>query len=118
MKLREFKQRSGEATLWPPRWVDSSGPGDTSAVAEEGVLEGVERLGPRLLLRINSNGRRRTASLLWDPPPGVGEVEALLVTSIGAEIRDLGDLEVPTRSGGTRQPLRDSSVHAKRKKRP
>jgi hypothetical protein len=69
-------------------------------VAEEGVLEGVERLGNRLLLRINVNGWRRTASLEWDPPPSVGEVEAVLLASIGAEVRSLADREVPTRAGG------------------
>ena len=111
MKLRELKQRSGKATLWPPRWVDSSGPGDISPLAEDGVLEGLERLGPRLLLRINSNGRRRTASLLWDPPPGVREVEAMLLASIGAEIRDLGDREVPTRGGGTYRDDRDADTN-------
>ena len=98
MKLRDLKLRSGKATGWPPRWVESSGPSDT--VAEEGVLEGVERLGNRLLLQININGRRRTASLEWDPPPAVGEVEAVLLASIGAEVRTLADRESPTRAGG------------------
>ena len=50
---------------------------------EEGVLEGVERLGNRLLLQISINGRRRTASLEWDPPPSVGAVETVLLASIG-----------------------------------
>lgn len=99
MKLRDLKRRSGKATVWAPQWVESSGPGDTSAVAEEGVLEGLERLGNRLLLRININGRRRTASLEWDSPPAVGDVETVLLASIGAEIRDLGNLELPTRTG-------------------
>jgi hypothetical protein len=99
MSLSDLKLRSGKAMGWPPRWVESSGPNDT--VAEEGVLEGVERLGNRLLLRINVNGRQRTASLEWDPPPSVGEVEAVLLASIGAEVRSLADREVPTRTGGT-----------------
>ena len=71
MKFRDLKLRSGKG--WPPRWVEFSG--KTEAVAEEGVLEGIERLGNRLLLRINVNGRRRTASVEWDPKPGVGAVE-------------------------------------------
>src|SRR6266852_3671048 len=37
-----------------------------------------------LLLQIAVNGRRRTASLERDPPPAVGEVEAVLLASIGA----------------------------------
>jgi hypothetical protein len=63
------------------------------------VLEGLTRLGARLLLRINVNGHRRTASLEWDPPPGVGEVELVLSASIGARVRDLRDLELPPRPG-------------------
>ena len=70
-------------------------------MAEEGVLEGVERLGNRLLLRINVNGRRRTASVEWDPPPGVGAVEAVLLASIGVEVRNLADRVLPTQTGGT-----------------
>ena len=97
MKLREFAQRSGGGTAWPARWIESPGPGGTSAVPEEGVLEGLTRLGGRLLLRINVNGQRGTASLEWSPPPAVGEVETVLLASIGAEMRTLGNLELPIR---------------------
>jgi hypothetical protein len=69
-------------------------------VAEEGVLEGIERLGNRLLLQIRINERRRTATLEWDPPPSVGAVEAVLLVSIGVEVRHLADRELPTRTGG------------------
>ncbi len=97
MKLRELKH--GEATVWPPQRVDSAGPGDPSV--EDGVLEGVERFGRQLLVRINIHGQRCTASLQWDPPPAVGGVEVVLLASIGAQIRDLGDRELPARAGGT-----------------
>ncbi len=100
LQLRDLTVRAGKATVWPPRWVESSGPGDPSARAEEGVLEGVVRLGRRLLLRINTHGRRRTASLEWDPPPGVGEVEAVLLASIGATVHALATREIPARTGG------------------
>jgi hypothetical protein len=98
MRLCDLKVKSGNATGWPPRWVEFSGSSDP--VAGEGVLEGVERLGNRLLLRINVQGRRRTASLEWSPPPSVGEVEAVLLTGIGAEVRTLADRELPARTGG------------------
>ena len=98
MRLRDLKLRSGKATGWPPRWVEFSRP--SKPVAEEGVLEGVERLGHQLLLQIRINGRRRTATLEWDPPPSVGTVEAVLLASIGAEVRHLADRELPTRTGG------------------
>jgi hypothetical protein len=72
-------------------------------VAEEGVLKGLQRLGNRLLLQITIDGRQRTASMEWDPPPAVGDVEVVLLASIGAEIRRLGDLEVPTGKRETRR---------------
>jgi hypothetical protein len=97
VKLRELKH--GGATIWPPQRVDSAGPGDLSV--EDGVLEGVERFGRRLLVRINIHGHRFTARLQWDPPPAVGDVEVMLLASIGAQIRDLGDRELPARAGGT-----------------
>jgi hypothetical protein len=98
MKVRDLTRRSGKMTAWPAQWVEWVGPG-TSIVAEDGVLEGLTRLGGQLLLRINVNGKGRTASLEWDPPPAVSDVEIVLLASIGAKIQDIGDLEVPTRTG-------------------
>lgn len=92
MKLRDLKLRSGKVAGWPPRWVEFAGPSES--VPEEAVLEGVERLGNRLLLKLSLNGRRRTASLEWNPPPSVGAIEAVLLTSIGAKVRNLGNREV------------------------
>jgi len=103
MKLRDLQQRAGTTMVWPPQWEGSSGPGQPSAVAEEGVLKGLQRLGNRLLLQITIDGRQRTASMEWDPPPAVGDVEVVLLASIGAEIRRLGDLEVPTGKRETRR---------------
>lgn len=99
MRLRDLDRQPGGATAWALRWIESPPPGEASEAAEEGVLEGVTRLGSRLLLRINVSGRRRTASLQWEPPPGVSDVEAVLLAGIGTEIRNLGDLELPTRIG-------------------
>ncbi|HMB84812.1 MAG TPA: hypothetical protein VKS62_00380 [Methylomirabilota bacterium] len=97
MRLGDLTHRTGE-TVWPGRWVESLGPGDASAVPEDGILEGLMRLGGRLLLRINVNGQRRTASLEWEPPPAVGDVESVLLASMGAAIRQLGRLDLPSRS--------------------
>jgi len=99
VKLRDLDRRPGGATVWAPRWIEPPLPSDATEAAEDGVLEGVARLGNRLLLRINVSGRRRTASLEWEPPPRVSDVEAVLLASIGSEIRDLGNLELPTRTG-------------------
>ena len=101
MKLADLKLRAGMTPGWPPRWVEFSGPSEQ--VAEEGVLEGIERLGNRLLLQININGCRRTASLEWDPPPSVGAVEAVLLAGIGLEVRNLATRELPTPTGDARR---------------
>ena len=93
MKFCELKH--GKARVWPPQ-IASAGPSDFSV--EEGVLEGVERLGRRLVLRINIQGHRCRAHLEWQPPPTVGDVEFVLLASIGVRIRDLGGRELPTRA--------------------
>jgi len=95
MKLGELTQRTGAPAIWPARWVESLGPDEASAPPEDGVLEGLSRLGSRLFLRINVEGHQRTASLEWDGPPAVGAVETVLAANIGARIRDLGSLELP-----------------------
>jgi len=97
MKLRELTWQSGEAAVWPVEWVDWADPGGVSDVPETGVLEGLTRLGNRLLLQINVNGDRRTAGLEWDAPPSVDDVEAVLQANLGAQIRTIGQLEVPIR---------------------
>jgi len=98
MKVHELTWESGEATVWPAEWVDWADPGGASDVPESGVLEGLTRLGGRLLLRINVNGSLRTAALEWDAPPSVDDVEAVLQANLGAQIRVIGQLEVPIRA--------------------
>lgn len=97
MKLRELKRRTG--TVWPAQWVEAAAHGEEAAASEDGILEGLTRLGQRLLLRINVNGQRRTACLEWDGPPRVGDVEIVLLANIGAEIRQLGHMELPAPRG-------------------
>lgn len=99
MKVRDLTRRSGKAVVWPVQWVEWPEPGDATVVSEEGVLEGLTRLGSRLLLQINVGGQRRTATLEWDSPPAVSDVEIVLLASIGATMRDIGNRELPTRSG-------------------
>ena len=96
MKLGDLTHRTG-GTVWPGRWVESLGPDDASPVPVDGILEGLTRLGGRLLMRINVNGQRRTASLEWEPPPSVGDVEGVLLASMGAQIRQIGLLDLPSR---------------------
>jgi hypothetical protein len=98
VKVRELTWRSGDAAVWPVEWVDWADPGGATDVPETGVLEGLTRLGNRLLLRINVDGSRRTAGLEWDAPPTVDDVEAVLQANLGAQVRTIGQLEVPIRA--------------------
>jgi len=98
VKIRALTWQSGAATVWPVEWVDWADPGGDSDVPESGVLEGLTRLGNRLLLRINVNGNRRTAGLEWDAPPSVDDVEAVLQANLGSQIRVIGQLDVPIRA--------------------
>ena len=95
VKLRDLSSGSKSSTV---SWVDWGDSGGAPGVPESGVLEGLTRLGNRLLLRINIDGHRRTASVEWDPPPSVDDVEAVLQANLGAEVRALGHLEVPIRT--------------------
>lgn len=104
MKLGELTQRTGAPAIWPARWVESRGPDEASAPPEDGVLEGLSRLGGRLFLRINVEGHQRTASLEWDGPPAVGAVETVLAANIGTRIRDLGSLELPDDASPRHRP--------------
>jgi hypothetical protein len=104
MKLGELTQRTGAPAIWPARWVESRGPDEASAPPEDGVLEGLSRLGGRLFLRINVEGHQRTASLEWDGPPAVGAVETVLAANIGTRIRDLGSLELPDDASSPHRP--------------
>lgn len=97
MKVCDLTWQSGDVAVWPVEWVDWTDPGGRSAVPETGVLEGLTRLGGRLLLRINVDGSRRIAGLEWDEPPSVDDVEAVLQANLGAEIRTIGELDVPIR---------------------
>ena len=98
MKLCDLTSGPEGMAVWPVQWAEWGDPGGRRSLSEAGVLEGLTRLGNRLLLRINVDGNRRTASLEWDPPPSVGDVEAVLQANLGAELRALGRLEVPIRA--------------------
>lgn len=98
MKLRDLTRGSGKTPVWPARWLEWPATGGTSGAPDDGVLEGLTRLGGRLLLRISVNGQMRTASLEWDAPPAVSDVELVLLASLGGKIGKLGDLDLPTRT--------------------
>ena len=66
----------------------------TLAVGDEGVLRRVQRVGERLSLTMEYDGRQHVGSLEWDAPPVLADVEYPPGALIGEEIRAIGEVEV------------------------
>lgn len=95
MKIRNLKRKSGEAvvSVWPPPWASSYGPGSKFAIGEEGILKSVRRVGDRLSLTIEYDGREHGGSLEWDQPPALATVEKALKAHLGEPTKAIGDLD-------------------------
>ena len=96
VKIRNLKRKVGEAAVsaWPQGWTGSYGGADKFAVGEVGVLKSVKRLGDRLSLTIQYEGRDHFGSLQWDAPPSLDAVEKVLQAHLGEPIKAIGDLDV------------------------
>jgi hypothetical protein len=97
MRICELKRTVGKAEVrvWPPPWSSSYERGNTLAVGDdEGVLRRVQRVGERLSLTMEYDGREHVGSLEWDAPPVLADVEYALGALIGEEIRAIGEVEV------------------------
>jgi hypothetical protein len=97
MKIRKLKRRAGEAVMspWPPQVL--TGSGTTFTRPGEGVLKSVKRIGNRLSLIIEHEKRDAFASLEWDAPPTLDEVERVLQAQIGTPIKAIGDVDVTSK---------------------
>jgi len=96
MKIRELKRKVNgtDVPVWPPSWVGSYGPGQKMAVGEVGTLKSVKRIGNRLSLTNEYDGREHVGSLEWDQPPTIAAVETLLTANLGQEIKAIGALDI------------------------
>jgi hypothetical protein len=97
LKLRALQRKVGSASIhvWPPRvWASSYKAGDKFAVGDVGVLTGVKRRDNRLSLTMRYDDREHTGGLEWDPPPALADVERVLKSNLGREIKTLGELDV------------------------
>ena len=96
MRIRDLKRKSGEAVVscWPPLWASAYRPGSKLAIADEGVLRSVRRIGDRLSLTMEYDGREHVGALEWDAPPSLDDVEKLLRAHVGQTIRAIGELAV------------------------
>ncbi len=99
MKIRNLKRKSGgiDVSAWAKGWTSSFAGADKFAVGEVGTLKSVKRVGNRLSLAIEYEGREHFGSLEWDAPPSLDAIEKALRDNIGKPIKTIGDLEVPER---------------------
>jgi hypothetical protein len=102
MQLRIHPKMKWEGfSNWPPVWAASYSPADTSAMAEEGVLTGVEMneagnaLPRHLTLTMEHHGNGLSAMLCCDDEENViPRLFEILRGCIGWEIGQIGDLDV------------------------
>jgi hypothetical protein len=52
--------------------------------------------GRRIFIIIQDGDLEGTATLEWDAPPSVGDVEKVLRASIGKSLTSIGELDVPS----------------------
>jgi len=101
MKLRDLQQGAGTAMVWPPLggilWARPHVHSGRGRRAEGPSADGQPAVAADHDQRPPAHDQHGVG-----PPPAVGDVEVALLASIGAEIRRLGDLEVPTGKRGAR----------------
>jgi len=96
MKLRDVTRTYGTAIthVWPPQVLAQSG--TTFIRPGEGVLKSVRRIGDRLSLTIEHEGREAMGGVELNPDqqPSLDTVEKVLRANLGKPIKALGDLDV------------------------
>ena len=99
MKIRDLKRKSGEThvSVWAKGWTSAFAGADKFSVGEVGLLKSLRRVGTRLGLTIEHEGREHFGSLEWDAPPSLDAVEKVLRDNIGKTIKAVGDLDVPNK---------------------
>jgi len=99
MKLRDVTRPTGTARLhvWPPQVLAQfGGPGTRLIFPGEGVLKSVKRIGNRLSLTIEHEGREATSGVELEPDqqPFLNDVEKVLRANLGKSIKGIGALDV------------------------
>ena len=96
MKIRNLTRTVGSSKLhvWPPSIV--AGAGTTLFRPGEGVLKSVRRIGDRLALTIEHEGRQGSTGIECDSPPTLETIEKVLRAHIGESVVAIGELDIPT----------------------
>jgi len=94
MQLRFLKARS-RLKVWPPSDGGRYGLRDSPQLQESGVLTATARIGNRLSVTIQLEGRQHTLILdEWPEPPSIEEVHAALRTMLGKRIWEVGQVDI------------------------
>jgi hypothetical protein len=99
MKLRDVTKAAGTARLhvWPPQVLaQSAQSGITLIRPGEGVLKSLRRIGNRLSLTIEHEGREATSGVELDleQKPSLDTVEKVLRANLGKPLKVIGDIDV------------------------
>ncbi|MGH2361187.1 MAG: hypothetical protein ACRDGM_11695 [bacterium] len=96
MRLRDVTRTYGTAVMhvWPPQVLAQSG--TTFIRPDEGVLKSVRRVGNRLSLTVEHDGREAIGGVELSPDerPSLETVEKLLRANLGKPVQAIGDLDV------------------------
>jgi hypothetical protein len=95
MKIRDLTRTHGSAVfhVWPPGVIASAG-----AILRAGVgnVKSLRVDGQRIFIIIQDGDLEGTATLEWDAPPSVHDVETVLRANLGASLKSIGELDVPS----------------------
>ena len=95
MQLRLLKRARSRLSVWPPSEGGRYGLRDSPRLRETGVLTAVSRIGDRLSVTIEFEGRQHITLLHeWAEPPTVDQVHAALRRALGRRVSEVGEVDV------------------------
>ena len=100
MQLRFLKRAGSRLMVWPPTEGGRYGLPDSPQVRETGVLSAVSRIGNRLSVTIEFEGRSHVAFLYpWVEPPTIEQVHAALRRAVGRRVSEVGEVDISNSEG-------------------
>ena len=95
MQLRFLKRARSRLNVWPPSEGGRYGLRDSPQLQETGVLIAVSRIGNRLSVTIQFEGRQHIALLHeWAEPPSIDQVHAALRRAVGKRVAEVGAVDI------------------------
>jgi hypothetical protein len=95
MQLRFLKRARSRLKVWPPSEGGRYGLRDGPQLQETGLLTAVSRIGNRLSVTIQFEGRQHIVLLHeWDEPPTIEQVHAALARAVGRRVSEVGEIDI------------------------